>query len=305
MSKILSALLSKALGMDETAVASLYNEDGTEKDEAADLVLKLDQDRIASVTKKNELSFDNGYKKAQSEVLSKFEGQIREEFGVNDSEYKGIELIKNLISSNSGKKSELTRDELLKSRLFLDEKERLTKELNDSFSGKVKEFEDFKKGIERKEVLHSVRSFADSIFSESGAVLPQDSKRATNQKNLFFNSVLEGNFRIEKGDSGEVTNVFMLDDEGNDKLDGHGNRIKFADLVKSKISDFFDIQTATPRNSPGGDPDKKDNSQSKMTFKDESDYTNQVQEALKDQTPTGKAKVAELFKAWEEQSKSV
>ena len=90
LKKTFTGLLSTAYGMDETAVASLFNEDGSDlKTDAFDILKAKDQDRVTSLKGESKTKFDDGYKKGQSESLTKLENDIKGKFGAQ-SDKKGI-----------------------------------------------------------------------------------------------------------------------------------------------------------------------------------------------------------------------
>ena len=87
MTDLIKSLAGKTLNLsDERLAEILYESDGTTiKADAIDKLVELDAERIKKLklAHNDELTrmHDTGYSKAKGEVLSKYEEQIRKEFG--------------------------------------------------------------------------------------------------------------------------------------------------------------------------------------------------------------------------------
>src|SRR3990167_5989979 len=90
--ELLTAFLSKTLNMDESAVASLYNEDGKElKPDALSTLENLDVDRVKKLKPDSTDAFNNGHKKGKSESISQLEQEFQKRANFK-SDKKGIDL---------------------------------------------------------------------------------------------------------------------------------------------------------------------------------------------------------------------
>lgn len=285
--EVLNGLLSTAYQMDESGVASLLKEDGSEfKDDALQLLLSKDAERIQSLKPDTKKFFDDGYKKAQSETLSKFEREIADSFGLK-SENKGIELIKDLVSQFS-KDSGIDEDKIKKSKVYLDAIENLRKESEEMVKQKSLELDNFKSQVETERAFEKVSSEALAIFENLKPILPEDAAKAANLKRIFVEELK--NFKYELRDNA----VIILDKDGNgDALDGHGNRIKFDSLVRQTAEKYFEFYQSDPKT---GAPFKKDNKQT-TTYKinSEADYIKLRNEA---KTSEERAALLDAFNEW-------
>lgn len=240
---LLVAFLSKTLNMDEAGVTALLNADGTEfVDGALEALLQKDADRVKLLTKGKG---DEEHKRAKREARTEFEKEIKAKFGITSEKF-GTELVEELIASKTAAAGEITEEQVKKSKWYLDLNESVKGKVDDAVAAAKKEFDEFKKGISRKETLSAVQKKALEIFEGLNPVLSTDAKRAANQRQMFLAQFENGNYRID-GD-----NIIILDKDGNDLQDSHGNRVNFAASVKEKAESSYDFKKAEDRSSAGG-----------------------------------------------------
>src|SRR5688572_11605099 len=162
--ELLSAFLSATLNMDEAGVASLYKDGGTELlPEALDILKAKDVERVKKLKPNTQEFIDNGYKKAQSEIMSKLEKEFKEKTGFS-SEKKGIDLFVEYAESKI-QSTDVTEDAVKRHPIFISSIEKLTKEKEEAVTAKQKEFEDFQNGIKKRETFSSVANKATEIFN--------------------------------------------------------------------------------------------------------------------------------------------
>lgn len=246
MNKVLLEFLSKTLNLDEAGVASLFNEDGSPKDDSLQRFLDLDKARVAKLQTGK---FDEGFKKAQKETLTKLEKDLKDKFGV-DSDKQGVELVEAIVTAKTPAGPEVTDEMVKKHKVYLDLQESIPTKVKEAVKAKETEFNYFRSQIERKETLANVKAEAQKYFEELKVVLPADAAKAERQKNLFFREIEAGNYRTETVD-GKIR-VILLNEKGEDDVDEHGNRKDFASIIKAKITDTFEVAASDPKRSPGG-----------------------------------------------------
>src|SRR5690606_3916701 len=153
--EVLTGLLSTVYQIDETGVAELYNSDGTELNEdALSKILERDAQRIAAVKPDTKKYFDDGYKKGQSESLSKFEREVLTKYGIKP-EKKGIELIEDIVAQYKQDNPD-DPEKIKKSKFYLDAIEQLNKDKAEFEKQKTDELENFKKQVEREKLFGKV-----------------------------------------------------------------------------------------------------------------------------------------------------
>lgn len=253
---LLTGLLSTAYQMDETGVASLYNEDGTLKDDSLETLKAADVQRVQKLKPDTKKFFDDGYKKAQSESLSKFEKELTDKFAIR-SDKKGIELINEIVEAKSKTTGEgLTEENIKKSPYVVSLLDKHQQEIANAIKQGEDKFTGFQKELSKKETLSKVLDKAQEVFNGFKPVLSQDAAKAKAQSELFLNGIARDyEFEIQ-GDR-----VVIMKD-GKLFEDAHGNPYKLDKLIKEQSDKMFDYHIADPKSSPGnGKPAENKNTQ--------------------------------------------
>jgi hypothetical protein len=295
LKELLTGLVSKAYKLDESGVASLFNDDGeTLKDDALQTLLNKDVERVTELTKGSKEKFDEGYKKAQKEVLSARETEIKEKYGIT-SDLKGLELIDAVIAATAPNAGELTDEQVKKSKPYLDLKESIPTEVQKATKAIADEYNNFKQGVEKTKLLGVVKNKALPLLESWNPILSQNPTVASNQKSIFERELESLQYRMD----GE--RVILLDEDGKtDKLDAHGQRVDFEKHIRGIADKYYDFKQGVDKGSPenkndGGNGDGKDK---KYVVKDESDFKQQFVTA---KTPQEKAGI---YTAWEQTQKA-
>jgi len=217
--ELLSAFLSKTLNLDEAGVASLYNEDGLElKTDALETLLKLDVERVGKLKPDTKKLLDDGYKKAQSEILTKIEKEFKDKTGFN-SDKKGVELFVEYAAQKQ-EGSEITEDVVKKHPVFINAIEKISSEKDAAVNAVQSDFDKFKSELKNKETFSSVASKAMDLFNGLKPILSSDAVKAKHQMEDFVSKLKGYEYEIQ-GDK-----VIVLKD-GKVLEDDHGNRIPF------------------------------------------------------------------------------
>ena len=285
--EILHGLLTQAYGLNEEGVSSLYNEDKSElKPDALDHLLNIDKERIAKIKPDEKKIREEAYGRATREVMTNYEKQIREKYGVT-SDKQGIELIEDLVAEfrKDGDGSGMTDDQIKKSKLFLDytEKHRLEKQgVIDDYEGRLSKL---KSEVDERESWYQAKDGALKLLDSLKPILPEGKEDVWKQ--IFLDSVRKVNRVVRDG------SLVLLDDEGNDLQDGHGHRISFDQKVKEIADGIFTYQKGEDR----GTPAYKANpgGTTKFTFTSEQDYLKQDAE---EKDPQVRIAMGAAFRQW-------
>lgn len=252
--EVLTGLLSTAYQMDESGVASLYNEDGSLKDDALDNLKKVDAERIQKLKPDTKKFFDDGYKKATSESLTKYEQSIQEAFKIK-SDKKGVELISEIISAQAkANGTDLNEDAIKKHPLYISTVDRLSKEKEDAIKAEAEKLTQFKTEIEKEKTFNSVAEKAMGIFTGLKPILSQDAGKAKNQLADFVDKLKSYEYQYDS----ENDLIVVLKD-GKVLEDKHGHRIPFEKVVKETAEKYYDFHVTDPKNSPGNGKEKNSN----------------------------------------------
>jgi hypothetical protein len=252
MKEQIKTLAVKVFGMTDGEVQSLFKttDDGeTLIENFTEILSQKDRERISRIHEDHKTQLtevhDKGYKKAQKEVMPKFEQQIKEKYGYNTDKF-GIELIDDLVSMNKGKggiEDIKTHPEYIKLERKI-ESEFIPKTMLDE---KLNEFENFKKTVEREKVVGVVKEDARKVFRSLNPSLSKDPKRAANQEAEFIAKLESFDFQVQP----DGNHVIMKDGK---RLENENfNPIGFHDFIKAKASDLYDFAEQAPKGNSGID----------------------------------------------------
>lgn len=288
MNKVLMEFLSKTLNLDEAGVTSLFNEDGSPKEDSLLKFLELDKARVAKL---QQGKLDEGYKKAQKEVMSNLEKTLKTKFSI-ESDKTGVELVESIIEQKTPAGDALSEEQVKKHKAYLDLNESVTKKVAEAVKAKETEFNDYKSKVERGQALSVVKSKAQTLFESLNPILSSDPGKAAKQKELFLREFEQENYRIEND------RIILLNADGSDKTDAHGHRVDFEKEVKAKAEAMYDFKAVDPKGSPGGAAGGAGGQKKTYQFKDEADFTQQYTQAT-----DIKEKIA-IAQSYEEQRKA-
>lgn len=254
--KIITAFLDKTLNMSAETVASLFEKNGDEEDlkeNAGEILEKEDAERVKTLKGDSKTIFDNGYKKAQVEVLSKFEKEIADKFEFK-SDKKGIELIDEIVAAKT-KLPDLDDDKVKIHPVYTKaEKEfqKKLKEQEDAFKAQIeaKEKEDAKKETFSKIKATAIKQLKEQLKPAFGT---NDEIKIQNQIDRLLISDLSQYDYITQGDE-----IIIMKD-GKRLEDKHGKAITLDNLVKENAAKNWELETGQSRQGSGGnnDPDPK------------------------------------------------
>ncbi len=137
MKTIITGLLSKAYNFDNGKIAELFKDGETElseqqQTEILNKILEIDAQRVENIKKSVDKkdAFQDGFKKAKSEVLTDFEKGLKEKFGI-ESDKTGLELVEEVVSKKSegGQGGDITEDAIKRSKVFQDMESNLKKQI--------------------------------------------------------------------------------------------------------------------------------------------------------------------------------
>ena len=244
MKTIITGLLSKAYNFDNGKIAELFKDGETElseqqQTEILNKILEIDAQRVENIKKSVDKkdAFQDGFKKAKSEVLTDFEKGLKEKFGI-ESDKTGLELVEELVSKKSegGQGGDITEDAIKRSKVFQDMESNLKKQVTTvktEYETKINEIQD---GYKAEKTFSNVSQKALQIFNGLNPILPQNKTVADNQVKFFVNSLKDFKFDVQD------ERIVVMDKDGKVLEDGHGNSRSFEDIVKETASGLFEFK---------------------------------------------------------------
>ena len=237
--KILTGVLAKTLNIGDGEISELLKDgENITESEVTKKILDLDKERVSKLkTGSDTEKFQEGYKKAKSEVLTEFEKKVKEAFGV-ESDKTGTDLITDIVSQKSeGKGGEgMTAEDIMKSEVYqnlLKKSKDDLKTIKDDYEQKISKIQSEQ---ENERSLSIIGTEAVNQLASLNPILPKNAEIAKNYEGLFIKAIAE-NYRIKKEDGKTV--VYGLD--GKIAIDGHGNPIAFEDIVKTTAGRFYEF----------------------------------------------------------------
>lgn len=252
--KIYKNAVKKMFGLTDAKLAELlYNTDEeipVLKDDALDIILSKNADKIQSIKDENKDAIteanDKGYKRCQAELMPKLEKEFKEKTGLKLSDdLKGVDLfVAGVESVKQAIPTEPTLDQIKASSVFI-EMERKLKEEKDTAVNEVKgEFEKFKSDIDRRQIFSTYKDRAwNQVLGKKPII--EEGKIGENRKNAFLSVIDNIDIKNEKG-----TEV-LLNKDGSRIEDGQGNALTFEQYVENVSSDHFKFEVQNPKGGAG------------------------------------------------------
>jgi len=253
----ITAFIGRTLNLPAEEVAALFKADGDEEtfnETALDSLLKHDATRVQNFTSKNQEFFDNGFKKAQKEALSKFEKDIREKFNVTEDK-QGLDLIESVVMAKiKAQGGDLDEEKIKRSDVYLKAVERLTKEKEEAVTEATTKYKTLEQTIASEKINSAIRSSAKEIIMSLNPILPEGktadgkSKAEIQVDRLIDELISQHQFEVK----GEKTLIIK---DGKVMEDPHGNLVDFKKYVSEKASYVWDFKEGEARKGTGNNND--------------------------------------------------
>lgn len=298
----ITAFIGRTLNLPAEEVAALFKADGdkeTFSETALDSLLKHDATRVQNFTAKNQEFFDNGFKKAQKEALSKFEKDIKEKFNVTEDK-QGLDLIESVVMAKlKSQGGELDEEKIKRSDVYIKAVEKLSKDKEEAVAEATKKYQTLEQTIASEKINSNIRSSAKEIIMSLNPILPEGktaegkSKAEIQVERLIDELISQYQYEI-KGDK------TLIIKDGKVMEDPHGNKVDFKKFVSEKASYVWDFKEGDSRKGTGNSNDNDgDKSGAKKGYQgpaiDSSEKYMELMAAAKDETEK-----MEITKAWNE-----
>lgn len=297
MKEFFLEVLGKTLNMPVDKVAALVfktADDGTATDEIAETAQQAVTQALAAHISSvkgsgggGKADFDKGHAAGMKDALSKLEGVIKTEFGLESAE-KGLALVKDAAAKAA--KANLADDAVKLHPLYI-AKEREAQTVAENLKAEhAKQVESIRGEYSKKERFTTAQEKILQIFEQLKPVLPANPVAAATMRREFAAKFSEYDFDIQSDGSIIVTK------DGKRVENNLGHARTLDDLVKAEAEIRFDFQVqdakgASGNDNAGGKP--AGSAASPQNFKDLADFTEKYN------AEPDPAKRAELGVAWE------
>lgn len=254
--EVLIGLLSTSYKLDETGVASLKEEDGSFKDDALDHLTKLDADRVANLKGDVEKVKADNYSRGKREALEGLERELKDEFGIKDTDKKGKDLIKAIVAARTKAGEQLSEDAIKAHPAYLKLEEHANA-LPKTFEEKMKaREEEIRAEFKAERDFERVRASAMKTFKGMNPILPKNEDVANAQLTLLDQALKGLKYQLVEKD-GEITDIVPMKADGSGRLeDAHGHPVKFEALIKTIGAKYFEFAEGDQREG-ADDPNRK------------------------------------------------
>jgi hypothetical protein len=254
MKEFLISVLHATLQRDSDSVASLFNEDGSLKDDAATTVKNWHAEHLKAVRERDGTAMENGYKKAHKEIDEKLRKQVKNAFDF-ETDLKGEEYIDALKAHVDAAKPEgagaITEEAVKNHPTFRNREKELLKQVAAANESKTAEVEKIQKEYSRKEAMSKVSEKAVALFKSKNPILSTDEAKANKAiKSLLLDPI--SGYDYEVNEKGEIVSISK---DGKRLEDANGNPVSFESLVFSTADESFEFKKIVDKNSPGGGGD--------------------------------------------------
>lgn len=239
--KILRALLTNVYKKSDGEIDALLTASEATEDSALSGILEIDRARVANLQQpKQGQTFQDGYKKAKAEVLTAFEKEVKEKYGIADEDANnpitGIDLVAAVIAKEAPTSSKLTDDEVKKHPIFLQLERAKRDELKKVTEEWQQKYDERETQIKKTQTLGAVNKKALDILGSLKPIFSKNATVAENQKQAWL-AQFQG-YEFQEAEDGSVT---ILKD-GKRLEDGHGYAKSFDAFVKESANAYFDFE---------------------------------------------------------------
>jgi hypothetical protein len=242
--EVLQGLLSTSLKLDDEGVAALKEADGSWKDDAIDVLLARDAERVETLRKDSDSKLEERYGRGKREAMEAFEKQFRDEFKVKATDKRGIDLVKAAVADLVKATGGLDEDKVKTHPLY----QKLEEELQNAPTTlaerlKARE-EELRSEFKRERQKDLIWEHSQAVLMEMQPHLPDDPVVARNQLSLLRRYVDEHQFEVVEGDELSIT---PLKKDGSGRLeDKHGHAVKYKQFIQDAAKQFYTFKA------PGG-----------------------------------------------------
>jgi hypothetical protein len=260
MDKLLVAALMAALGISKAAAEAMIADEKATNGEALAEFNRLHPIKINTLKEEARTA---GYDKAKGEVLTQFEDELKEEYGIKKTKKKGLDLIKEVVEAktpNLENPEAITADVVKKHPVFIAREKELTEQLEAAQAETEGKVNEVKADFEKKETHKTIFADAFASATKMKAAFSTKPEVLARQQAVFQKMLLDRGYDFEIRGTGANKTILLkyAADTGEFKKgarveDAHGNPVTFDSVVKEAVLDTgLDFLVANPKESLGG-----------------------------------------------------
>ena len=238
-------LTTKQFNLSEEEAKALLFENDELKDNAADLILEKDKQRIAKLKAERETKYNEGYQTAEKKFKSHAEEVFKKKTGYNGTEDNFEAMFDAWFAHQKetlSKKKEVTEDDIKRHPLYIDlETKSIPKQKYDELQ---KSFDEFRTQSQRKAVMDTVTARAWDVVAARNPILSENQTVAENRKRDFLAKFSAFDYELQDG------RIIILK-EGKRIEDAHGNLKTFEAFTSDLAEQNFDFRAQEEKGNGG------------------------------------------------------
>lgn len=244
-------VLVKSLNMTEAEVSSLFNEDGSIKDDAPDIIQNRHAESVKAARDKQKKEREDQLARGRRETGEEWEKRLKAA-GVELEGATGDEAVEKLKAHIEAKTkpSELPEDQVKTHRTYTNREKELLAQVAAAVKAKDDALAEQDAKYQRERTLSKVKQRAEERKAALKPVLSTDPEKAKRQGRLIEMDIAAVNF-VEDEDGGQ----FVTDEKGARLEKPNGSPITWDEYLDQSITSNYDIPVSEPKGS-AGDPTK-------------------------------------------------
>lgn len=239
--EVLTGFLSTNFKLDDEGVTALKEADGSFKDDTNDKLTELHAARVATLRGDVEKLKSDRYSQGKREALEGLEKELRDEFGVKETDKRGKELVKAIIAASVNANGTIDENKVKAHPLYIKLEEQVTafpKTLEEKLKAKEDELTT---GFKAERNTARIIDRALTRFKGMNPILPKNPEVARAQMTLLENYLKGHKFDIVEKD-GDITDIIPLKADGSGRLeDSIGHHVSFDSLVEAGAKRFYEF----------------------------------------------------------------
>lgn len=239
-------LATKQFNLTEAEATTLLIENDELKDNAVDLLLEKDKERIQKLKDERTQYHDKGFKEAEKKLKSFAEEKFKELTGYSGAEDNFEAMFKAWQEAEKKKwqkNVEINEDQVKKHPAYIAlESERMPKT---DYEKLKSEYDEYKITQERNLTLGMVTNRAWDLVASEDPILEKNETVAANRRRNFLADVCQYSYEWQdKGDPIVIKDGKRLEDE-------HGNLITFKTFISDLSHQHFEFRAQSPKGNAG------------------------------------------------------
>lgn len=243
--EVLTYLATKQFNLTEEEVKEIIMDGEELRENAADMLLERDKQRIAKLKEEREKKYNEGYQTAEKKFKSHAEELFKKKTGYNGTEDNFEAMFDTWFDKTKaelGKKKEVTEDDIKRHPLFIDlESKSISKDQYDKLQ---QDFETYKREQARNTTMSVITDKAWAVVAAKNPILSENPTVAENRRKDFLSKfcTYDYDFQDDK--------IVILKD-GKRLEDAHGNLKQFDNFVMELAEMNFDFRKQDDKGNAG------------------------------------------------------